>query len=241
MTTPKAFLHPTNIRNDIRIKRAQRDIGKCMAYGAIIGMIEVLADHGGKYPASDLDILGEELGVTLPILTTIVNSYGFFTTIMGEDGTFYICPELNIWLEPWHQKVEKNRLLAKKSALVKKTKIQLQIQELTHNLSVLGSSTPNNKVINEMNKKEINKSLSNSEESCSFFNKTQDLKEHLINKYNNTGAEWQNIAGYSSLTIRNGYLHNTISSKDLTPAEAIQAWGEITSLYQNQNKEGEKQ
>lgn len=62
----------------------------------------------------------------------------------------------------------------------------------------------------------------------------KELKQHLINKYNNTGVVWQGVCGYSSLTIQNGYLRNTVSQKDLTPAEAIEVWGEIALNYINQ-------
>lgn len=59
----------------------------------------------------------------------------------------------------------------------------------------------------------------------------KELKEHLIQKYNNTNAEWQGVCGYTSLTIKNGYLHNTVSKKDLAPGEAIEVWGEIAQNY----------
>lgn len=75
--------------------------------------------------------------------------------------------------------------------------------------------------------------LSPSEERESFKT-TQALKKHLIKKYDNTGVVWQGIAGYTSLTIRNGYLHNTVSQKDLTGEEAVAVWGRIFNYYREQ-------
>lgn len=78
------------------------------------------------------------------------------------------------------------------------------------------------------------RSRAQEEEKRESLQTLQELKKHLINKYNNTGAEWQGVAGYTSLTIRNGYLHNTVAKKDLTPGEAIAAWGEIAQNYLHQ-------
>lgn len=61
----------------------------------------------------------------------------------------------------------------------------------------------------------------------------KQLKEILIDKYSNTGVELQ-IAGYKSLVIRNGFLHNTVSQKDLLPQDAVQVWGQIFNYYREQ-------
>jgi len=88
---------------------------------------------------------------------------------------------------------------------------------------------------NKESEKELDTSLllSPSEERESFKT-TQALKKHLIKKYDNTGVVWQGIAGYTSLTIRNGYLHNTVSQKDLTGEEAVAVWGRIFNYYREQ-------
>ena len=65
------------------------------------------------------------------------------------------------------------------------------------------------------------------------FKTTAELKKHLIKKYDNVNYIFK-IAGYESLIIRNGYLHNTISQKDLSPKDAMQVWGEIFNYYREQ-------
>lgn len=65
------------------------------------------------------------------------------------------------------------------------------------------------------------------------FKTTQALKKHLIEKFDNTNHIFQ-IAGYTSLTIRNGYLHNNVSCKDLSSEDAVQVWGEIFKYYREE-------
>lgn len=65
------------------------------------------------------------------------------------------------------------------------------------------------------------------------FKTLKELKRHLIEKFDNTNHIFQ-IAGYTSLTIRNGYLYNNVSCKDLSSEDAVQVWGEIFKYYREQ-------
>lgn len=58
----------------------------------------------------------------------------------------------------------------------------------------------------------------------------KELKEILINKYNNSGVEFK-IPNYASLIIRNGYLHSKVSGRDLSPGDAKEVWGVIAEHY----------
>lgn len=221
MTTPKAFLHPTNFRHEIPVKRLMNDLPGGIGYGVAMLVIETLAGQPGmRYPAEAVDLLAHDIGVSIPILNTVLTTYGLFEEVRDENGKSYICPSLNIWQEPYIKKVEINSLRGKKSAIKNQLRLQLQIDELNHTLS---SSDSSQQLINQIiNKKIKNKSLGS---------ETRDLKAHLIDKYNNTNAKWEGVAGYESLSIINGYLHNNVTGKDLAPGAAIEAWGKLAQQY----------
>lgn len=228
----KAFMHPVNFRQDIRVKRLMNDLPGGIGYGVAMLTIETLSEQPGmRYPAEAVDLLAHDIGVSLPILTTVLTKYALFDEIRDENGKSYICPSLNGWQEPYAKKVLINSLRGQKSGIQKQLRLQLQLEELKQTLSETDSSK---QTINKTNK-EIKKTLS--------LRETKNLKEHLINKYSNTGETWEGVAGYKSLSIRNGYLHNNVTGKDLTPIDAVEVWGEITNLYKNQQeqKEGDNQ
>lgn len=219
----KAFMHPVNFHQDIRVKRLINDLPGGIGYGVAMFTIEILAGQPGmKYPADAVDLLAHDIGVSLPILTTVLTKYELFNQIKDENGKSYICPSLNGWQEPYTKKVLINSLRGQKSGIQKQLRLQLQLEELKQTLSETDSSK---QIINKTSK-EIKKTLS--------LRETKNLKQHLINKYNNTGETWQGVAGYDCLSIRNGYLHNNVTNKDLTPIDAVEVWGEITNLYKNQ-------
>jgi len=218
MTTPKAFLHPTNFRHEISIKRLMNDLPGGIGYGVAMLVIETLAGQPGmRYPAEAVDLLAHDIGVSIPILNTVLTTYGIFEEVRDENGKSYICPSLNIWQEPYVKKVEINSLRGKKSAIKNQLRLQLQIDELNHTLSSSDSSQQIiNKLINERSKKSLSK---------------KSLKDQIINKYNNTGEIWEGVAGYTSLSIRHGYLHNNVTDQDLSPEDAVKVWGTLTYLY----------
>ena len=87
---------------------------------------------------------------------------------------------------------------------------------------------------NKEQEKELEPSLLLSpEKERKNFKSFKELKKYLIEKYDNTDYIFQ-IGGYQSLVIRNGFLHNTASQKDLSPQDAVQVWGQIFNYYQKQ-------
>lgn len=65
------------------------------------------------------------------------------------------------------------------------------------------------------------------------FKTLKELKKYFIQKFDNTDHIFQ-IGGYESLTIRNGYVHNNVSQKDLSPDDAKTIWGAIFSYYRKE-------
>lgn len=137
----KAFMHPVNFRQDIRVKRLMNDLPGGIGYGVAMLTIETLSEQPGmRYPAEAVDLLAHDIGVSLPILTTVLTKYALFDEIRDENGKSYICPSLNDWQEPYAKKVLINSLRGQKSGIQKQLRLQLQLEELKHTLSESDSS-----------------------------------------------------------------------------------------------------
>ena len=119
---PPNFLFPTNFRNSKNIKRLIKDFS-IQGYGIAIYLLETLAetvDH--KYPINDIDLLSDEMKVSVPVINTVISSYGLFEIIEEANGNQFISLQLNKWLEPYYIKVDKLSRAGKISALKKELK-----------------------------------------------------------------------------------------------------------------------
>ena len=148
---PPNFLFPTNFRNSKNIKRLIKDFS-IQGYGIAIYLLETLAetvDH--KYPINDIDLLSDEMKVSVPVINTVISSYGLFEIIEEANGNQFISLQLNKWLEPYYIKVDKLSRAGKISALKKKQKQEEQLLLLSQTDSskhMLNSCTTINKLIN---------------------------------------------------------------------------------------------
>lgn len=83
---PPNFLFPTNFRNGKNIKRLIKDFS-IQGYGIAIYLLETLAETDGhKYPINDIDLLSDEMKVSVPIISTVISSYGLFEIIEEANG-----------------------------------------------------------------------------------------------------------------------------------------------------------
>ena len=148
---PPNFLFPTNFRNSKNIKRLIKDFS-IQGYGIAIYLLETLAetvDH--KYPINDIDLLSDEMKVSVPVINTVISSYGLFEIIEEANGNQFISLQLNKWLEPYYIKVDKLSRAGKISALKKKQKQEEQLLLLSQTDSrkhMLNSCKTINKLIN---------------------------------------------------------------------------------------------
>jgi len=132
MKVPPYFPHPTTFRHERGVKRAMKDFGGALAYGAIIYMTEVLATQPSlRYPLSDIDILSDEISVSVPILITIIEKYGIFEI----DENHFFSFRLSEALQPYFSKIEQREVAGRISAKKKKIKTEKQIKELEMKLS----------------------------------------------------------------------------------------------------------
>ena len=98
--TPPNFLFPTNFRNGKNIKRIIKDFN-VQGYGIAVYLLETLAEtEGHQYPINDIDLLADEMKVSVPVINTVINAYGLFQIIVDEDGSQFISSHLNQWQEP---------------------------------------------------------------------------------------------------------------------------------------------
>ena len=179
------FLFPTNFRNGKNIKRLIKDFN-VQGYGIAVYLLETLAEtEGHQYPISDIDLIADEMKVSIPVINTVISSYGLFEIVEREDGKQFISSQLNKWLQPYYTKVEKLSRAGKISALKKKQKQEKQLKEL----SELDSSQPMlnicptiNKLINKSINKSINKDDDEEAEKWRKWNENEIQKDMRISK-----------------------------------------------------------
>lgn len=127
---PPNFLFPTNFRNKRNVKRLIKDF-YIQGYGIAVYLLEILAEtEGHKYPLNDIDLIADELKVSIPTLQEIIKSYGLFEII--EEGEYqFFSPALNQWLEPYYKQIEQRKIAAQISVNSRKIKQQKQLLELS--------------------------------------------------------------------------------------------------------------
>ena len=175
------FLFPTNFRNGKNIKRLIKDFN-VQGYGIAVYLLETLAEtEGHQYPISDIDLIADEMKVSIPVINTVISSYGLFEIVEREDGKQFISSQLNKWLQPYYTKVEKLSRAGKISALKKKKEQEKQLKELSQldsSQHMLNTCATINKLIN----KSINKNVDNESEFWREWNETEIKKGMRISK-----------------------------------------------------------
>ena len=127
---PPNFLFPSNFRNKRNIKRLIKDF-YIQGYGIAVYLLEILAEtEEHKYPLNDIDLIADELKVSIPTLQEIIKSYGLFEIIQEGEYKFF-SPPLNQWLEPYYKQIEQRKIAAQISVNSRKIKQQKQLLELS--------------------------------------------------------------------------------------------------------------
>ena len=171
------FLFPTNFRNGKNIKRLIKDFN-VQGYGIAVYLLETLAEtEGHQYPISDIDIIADEMKVSIPVINTVISAYGLFEIVEREDGKQFISSQLNKWLEPYYTKVEKLSRAGKISALKKKQEQEKQLKEL----SELNSSQHMSNICPTINQS-INQSINQDSEEEAEAEKWRKWNENQIHK-----------------------------------------------------------
>ena len=191
--TPPNFLFPTNFRNGKNIKRLIKDLN-VQGYGIAVYLLETLAEtEGHQYPISDIDLLADEMNVSVPVINIVINAYGLFEVIELEDGSQFISVQLNKWLEPYYKQVEQRSLAGKVSSEKRRIKQEQQLLELSQLNSIQqplnDSSTINKRINKRINKSSIYSSDEDEAEKLKQFNNQlfhkQKAKDLEIEKLEN--------------------------------------------------------
>lgn len=227
------FPHPANLRNERRIKRAMKDLPGGVGYGVTVLMMEVLRNEPEfKYPMKDLDLLASEFEISLPILQTVIASYGFFELFTTDDGEMFVSPLLNGLMVPYIEKQKKNQIAGQISAKKRKLKQEQQLLELSQLHSVQhmlnGSETHVAHSRQQETKAKENKSL--------WLHDFQFFKNLIVKTYKDQIVCYGALDFKTSTGIKvttQGYLFNTHSKQDLSPCEAKKAW---KWMFENQDK-----
>ncbi|MPL66253.1 hypothetical protein SDC9_11922 [bioreactor metagenome] len=173
------FLFPTNFRNGKNIKRLIKDFN-VQGYGIAVYLLETLAEaEGHKYPLSDIDLLADEMKVSVPVINTVITSYGLFELTENDDGIIFISAQLNKWLEPYYKQTEQKKLAGKVSAEKRRIKQEQQLLELS---LIDSTQQPLNdrSTINKLINKRINKtSLFSSNEN--EVEKFEEINQKILN------------------------------------------------------------
>ena len=226
------FPHLANLRNDRRMKRAMKDLPGGVGYGAIVLTIEVLrCEQGFKYPVDDLDLLAAEFDISLPILQTVINSYGFFEIIEDEQEQMFVSPLLNDLMIPYLEKQKQNKIAGKISAHKRKLKQEQQLYALSQfnsNQHVLDKCETGVKQNIVENKRE--------EKNISLFTDFKLFKQYIVTLYKSKIVCYgpADFLKTTAIEITNQfYLRNKHTYQDLSSEDAKKVW---KWMFENQLK-----
>ncbi|OCL98836.1 hypothetical protein AAX29_01346 [Aliarcobacter thereius] len=160
MSVP-SFLLPSNFRNQKNIKRIIKEFD-IQGYGIVLYLLETLAEtENHLYPYSDIDLLADEMRVSVQKIETVIKRYGVFEILQTAEGDLFFSSSLNNWLKPYYEAKQQRQIAGKISAEKRKLKQQEQLTQL----SLLDSTQrPLNgrSTINELINKSINKESNSS-------------------------------------------------------------------------------
>uniref|UniRef100_UPI004048D28F Lin1244/Lin1753 domain-containing protein n=1 Tax=Aliarcobacter sp. TaxID=2321116 RepID=UPI004048D28F len=182
--TPPNFLFPSNFRHSKNMKRLIKDFN-VQGYGIAVYLMETLAETENHiYSLEDIDLLADEMKVSIPVINTVITSYGLFQ-IVENNGKKFISSHLNKWLEPYYTKVENATRAGKISALRKKQTQEEQLKQLSlldSSQRPLNDRSTINKLINKKKKEEKKEEKRSVEEDIKFLSclSARDIEKKQI-------------------------------------------------------------
>jgi len=221
------FLFPTNFRSSKYIKRLIKDFN-VQGYGIAVYLLETLSEAvEHKYPLKDIDLLADEMRVSVPVINTVISTYGLFETIQDEEGKHFISSQLNQWLVPYYKKIEDSSRAGKVSALKKKQKQEEMIKQLSQKDSsqhMLDTSSTINKLINKLIKeKTLSNKLNKKDGSENFESFRKELEGQEVRF--TLPYPFYNFAEKTIIRLKkSGYLYNESINKDLNSDQAFKVW-----------------
>lgn len=229
------FKHFCNARNDRKIKKARLQLG-IEAYAMYFMILEVLREQQDfKYPFEDIDVLADDFDVSIQKVEVIIKNYGLF--VIDENENFFSIAQIK-GLEKWIELKEINRIKGIKSGIIRKQKMEQDIQKLS-----LSSSTKpppsSGSVVDELLYSNIEYSIQNNIKN-STINKKDYFKfvEQMRQKYAGNGDKnfLPTFFVYDEQEIAistNERLYSKSTRQPIAPHAAFELWEYI---YMNQDK-----
>lgn len=176
-----SFMLPTNFRTGKNIKRLIKEFD-IQGYGIAIYLLETLADTDNHmYAYRDIDLLADEMRVSISKIETVILSFQIFEIISTKDGQMFISSKLNKWLEPYYTVKEQRQLAGKISAQKRKQKLTEQLNLL---IQIDSSQRPldDRSTINESINESINQDSEEKAEKWRKWNEDQIKKQMQIDR-----------------------------------------------------------
>lgn len=140
--TPPFIPLSSSLIDDKRVKRLNKELPNSSGFGILMGLyFNLIREKELKLSYQDIDIIADELRTSVPLITTVIESYNLFAIIEDTNGKKFFSPLLNQALQPYFDKCETNRINAKIGATKRKEKQKKQLEELKQ-LSQGNSSQP---------------------------------------------------------------------------------------------------
>ena len=228
------FPHYINARNDRKIRKARLQLG-IESYAIYFMTLEVLREQkGNRYPLQDLDILADDFGTTLQKIEVIVMNYGLFEVDVEQQ---FFSPAQVQALQPYMDKLEHYRLMGKKSAMVKKKKMQQQIEEL-EKFSQTDSSQPTLNVGSTHVGTYVQQLTNNTNKLKKYTLSTFDsfvshIRANYINQLIVESSDKHTNKPIAISVSKKGYLYNLHTSEDFQGSRAKELWQSMYKMAQD--------
>jgi hypothetical protein len=132
----------SSLIDDKRVKRLNKELPNSSGFGILMGLyFHLIREEELKISYQDIDIIADELRTSVPLITTVIESYNLFAITKDDNGKKFFSPMLNQSLQPYFDKCETNSINAKIGANKRKAKQKQQLEELKQ-LSQGNSSKP---------------------------------------------------------------------------------------------------
>ncbi|MDX4067524.1 DUF4373 domain-containing protein [Aliarcobacter skirrowii] len=203
MSVP-SFLLPSNFRNQKNIKRIIKEFD-IQGYGIVLYLLETLAEAENHiYAYRDIDLLADEMRVSIQKIETVIKRYGIFEIIETEEGDLFFSSSLNAWLEPYYVAKQQRQIAGKISAEKRKIKQKEQLAQLSQ-LDSTQRSLNERSTMNELINKSINKESNSSSSSLKKFNfeNEKDFELFFMWLLENSSSEIKNERFYRNTILEN--------------------------------------
>jgi uncharacterized protein YdaU (DUF1376 family) len=183
------FPHFSNARTDRKIKRLIKALG-IEGYGIYFMLLEVLREQTEfRYPISDIDLLADEFGTSVPKVEAVIKAFGLFEV---DNEEMFFSLNLIKYLEPMFKMKEQRSVAGKASAEARRQKLIEAEQPFndrsTTDERVFNEIEQKKREENKLNKKKVNESDEKRARENSYTYPLSDTDTELTEFFTNNGS-----------------------------------------------------